>query len=169
MACNIAVWCSVTLFTPGQNVVTVSVTQASVVLKQMSAPKQVFFFFFILSLLVSVILTGVIEGHFLLDYTAALFHLSVQLWLTPPQLLLTAETEQTGDKAIWIMHIHRVTATICKNVYQRSRSKTCQLNISMQLLCMTANNNLDPQNDGCRCFVHIFTSNMYMDCTVTLY
>lgn len=44
-----------------------------------------------------VILTGVIEGHFLLNNTAALFHLSVQLRLTPSQLLLTMETDRGGD------------------------------------------------------------------------
>lgn len=36
------------------------------------------------------ILTGVIKGHFFLDYTAALFHLLVQLRLAAPQLLLAA-------------------------------------------------------------------------------
>lgn len=39
-------------------------------------------------------LTGVVEGHFFLDNAAVLFHLSAQLRLAPPQLLLAAGTAQ---------------------------------------------------------------------------
>lgn len=40
------------------------------------------------------VLTGVVEGHFFLDNAAALLHLSAQLRLAPPQLLLAAGTAQ---------------------------------------------------------------------------
>lgn len=41
----------------------------------------------------ALILTGVVEGHFLLDHTAVVFQLSAQLRLVFPQLLLTTDTE----------------------------------------------------------------------------
>lgn len=40
------------------------------------------------------ILTGVVEGHFLLDHAAVVFQLSAQLCLVFPQLLLTTDTER---------------------------------------------------------------------------
>lgn len=41
---------------------------------------------------VVLILTGVVEGHFLLDHAAVVFQLSAQLCLVFPQLLLTTDT-----------------------------------------------------------------------------
>lgn len=45
-------------------------------------------------------LTGVVEGHFFLDNATALFHLSAQLCLAPPQLLLAATAQKLQVKQL---------------------------------------------------------------------
>lgn len=90
----------------------VSVTQTWV-LKQISALWHILF----VQVALCQILTGVIEGHFLLDNTAALFHLSVQLCLAPPQLLLTAERE--GPKKSLINGIYSPRGQLIYNVMEQ--------------------------------------------------
>lgn len=81
------------------------------------------------------ILTGVIKGHFFLDYTAALFHLLVQLRLAAPQLLLAAGhhgPEVTGFWLVWGSGLKLQTAVTDKVIQSQCKPLLTDLILSQK-------------------------------------
>lgn len=92
---------------------------------------------------VCVRLTGVVEGHFLLDHTAALFHLSAQLGLAAPQLLLAAQSQwkqsERTEPTIDLEWVRKQTyhSSVLSLHSLASLSRVCAFTCQEQSKCIT--------------------------------